>query len=120
MVLKDPARYFPFMSGKFEVAAGLRPFGTDFGNAEADKKLIQVDREFERYRSNKDECRKENINKYCCTHRFNEEKMKIVASFLATKISQEWPLQFQLKESDATYELHCALTKEILRFDKNW
>lgn len=120
MLLKDPAKYFPFMSGRFEVAAGLRPFGTDFGNGEADKKLIQLDKDFERYRSNKDECRKENIHKYCCTHRFDEKKMQVVTSFLSRKLAQEWPDHFQLQESGASRELHCGLTREVLRFDDKW
>lgn len=46
--------------------------------------------------------------------------MQVVAEFLCTKLAEEWPEYFKLKESTASHELHCALSKEVLRFDKNW
>ncbi len=123
MSMKDPtrvpARYYPFMSGRFEVAAGLRPFGADFGNAELDKKLIQIDSEFYRYRENKNKCREENIRKYYCTARFETKTQKLVIDFLIQKLCEEYPEFFILKEQGDTRVLICALTQEELHLDDN-
>ena len=52
--LLAPARYFPVQAGPRPLRAGLRPFGTDFGNGARDTQYFQVDRERERYRDVKE------------------------------------------------------------------
>lgn len=118
---REAARYYPFMSGRFEVTAGLRPFGTDFGNAELDQKLLQIDKEFQRYRDNKLKCREENIHKYCCLHNFNPKKQKVFGAFLTQKMCDEWPDFFQLSTTrSGSIVLNCELTEEQLHFSPDW
>ncbi|MEZ4816032.1 MAG: DUF3445 domain-containing protein [Bdellovibrionota bacterium] len=119
-ITRAPAQYFPFMSGVFEVAAGLRQFGTDFGNKELDQKLIQIDSEFYKYRENKTKCREENIHKYCCSHRFGTEKQSHLVAFLSAKVCEEYPEYFRLREEAQSKILNCALTQEELHFDTHW
>ncbi len=115
------AKYFPFMSGKFEVAAGLRPFGTDFSNGILDQKVIQIDEEYYRYVENKDQCRKENMNKYCCFHDF-DKSLKTVCHFLVSKLISEYPEYFTLEDGkECTTKcsvLHCKLNNEKLIFNE--
>ena len=47
--LPRPARYFPVRRAPLRIEAGLRRFGTDFGNGEADRLYFQRDREVARY-----------------------------------------------------------------------
>ena len=61
--LPQPASYFSTGKGVYEVAPGLRPFGTSFGNGELDQKVFQFDQEFSRYRENKIACLSENARK---------------------------------------------------------
>jgi len=47
--LPPPARYFPVAPRAYRMEAGLRRFGTDFGNGTADRLFFQVDDQRERY-----------------------------------------------------------------------
>ncbi len=40
----EPAHYYPFAIGRYEVKAGLSRFGKDFGNGKRDQQLFQRDR----------------------------------------------------------------------------
>lgn len=44
-----PARYVPVRSAPLRFQPGLAPFGTDFGNGEADRRFFQIDVERDRY-----------------------------------------------------------------------
>ena len=118
--LLKPAKYYPFMNGKYEVAAGLRPWGTDFSNGELDQKAIQIDNEYSRYLENKDECRDEKISKYCCFHDF-ESVAYTVSKFLIKRMTEEYPAFFVFEDgSECTTGcsvLHCKLTEEKLIFN---
>jgi len=47
------ARYFPFMHGEYDVKAGISALGKDLGNGEADRRVFQIDEQFEVYRAAK-------------------------------------------------------------------
>jgi hypothetical protein len=115
--LAKPAKYYPFMSGKYEVAAGLRPFGMDFSNGELDKKALQLDSEYDRYIENKDQCRKENIHKYCCFHNFDSVSAE-VNNFLLTRLTEEYPQFFELARDEKLSVLRCSLTDEKIIFNE--
>lgn len=68
-----PAVYTPWTKGVYEVAPGLRPFGTDFGNGEADQRVFQLDSEYARYRANKIDAIGERRSKYVCREDLSEE-----------------------------------------------
>jgi hypothetical protein len=59
-----PARYFPVARGLYEVAPGLKPLGTDFGNGAMDGRVFQIDSEFPRFRESKSACRRDRLSKY--------------------------------------------------------
>lgn len=117
-ILTQPAaRYFPLGSGRYEVAPGLKPLGTSFGNGEADRRVFQIDSEFARYRRNKLACRAERLDKYFRTSGYESPAAAAAARFLARRFSEEYPDLFVFRENaGASSELHCALTGERLEF----
>ena len=116
--MNKPARYFPIDKGIFEIAPGLRPFGTDFGNGDLDKKLFQIDSEFSKYRDNKINCANEDLSKYFNTHNLNPELRKSICFFISKTLAADYPQHFKFSfyESGA-WDLECFLTKEFLSFD---
>lgn len=92
--LPQPSRYFPLEKGIYEVAPGLRPLGSDFGNGEADKRIFQLDAEFHRYRENKIANREERLGKYYCTSEYPDSVAAGINNFLAQRLAQEYPQYF--------------------------
>ncbi len=119
LMLQPPARYFPIEKGVYEVAAGLRSLGTDFGNGEADKLVFQIDREFSKYRRNKLECRAERLGKYYVTANYAPAVERAVTSFLIHRLTTEHKQLFACDSlADGGTALHSALTAETLIFDR--
>lgn len=118
--LPPPAIYFPLERAIYEVAPNLKPFGTEFGNGERDKKLFQLDTEFPRFRANKMECRSERLSKYFCTHNLSVEVETSACRFMSLRLVEDWPELFELKSQEGYLVLKCQLTNEELRFDRNW
>ncbi len=118
--LPRPARYFPLDKGIYEVAANFRAFGKDFGNAELDQKVFQLDQDFAKYRENKLQCRQERLSKYVCTHELSSEVELGVHEFMVTRLALEWPSLFRLEQNESLKILHCSLTGESLVFDSLW
>lgn len=81
--LLAPARYVPFIGGRYEVAPGLFKFGRDFGNGEADRQAFQIDREFDRYLTVKRSARAENLGRYYCTHQLADDVAQRVLDFIS-------------------------------------
>jgi hypothetical protein len=116
--LPAPARYFPFEKGLYEVAPGLRVFGTDFGNGPLDQKIFQLDSAFPEFRASKLACRADRLSKYYCEHEYPREVARAVTGFLIDRLVQESPGYFSLERMPGGESwLGCALTGEQLRFD---
>lgn len=116
--LPPPCRYFPLAHGKYEVAAGLRPLGTDFGNGGRDAKVFQFDSEFPRYRRAKDEARAERLEKYYPESvRLDDTVAAGVNRFIIESLTRDWPEYFQLREPGT---LDCALSSERIVFDSGY
>lgn len=116
--LPTPARYFPVDGGPYQVTAGLKNLGTDFGNGPADARLAQLDTQFDRYRSNKQACRLERLGKYFATQDFSDEVQAACAETLVRALCREYPDYFSWSETgDASGVLNCKLTREKLAFD---
>ncbi len=113
--LAAPARYFPLDKGVYEVAPGLRPLGTPFGNGAADGLVFQIDREYAAFRENKSACRAERLSKYYVESGFRPEIAGRVAKFMADKLVSEHPRWFSWIPSEPR-RLACALTGETLVF----
>lgn len=110
--LPAPARYFPLGSGRYEVAPGLRPLGTDFGNGAADGYLFQIDTAFDHYRANKLSCRAERLGKYVVRRDYDAPVAAAVARLMTERLAAEYPNLFKR----APDSLDCRLPGERLVF----
>ena len=108
MPLPQPSRFTPWANGSYSVAPGLRGLGTDFGNEEADGKLILLDRDFARYRNNKVECLREARARHWLTSNLDPQSTHAVFERTAMKLAEEYPEQFHWSDSI----LECGLTGE--------
>lgn len=103
----------------YEVVAGLRALGTDFGNGAADERVFQIDRDFSSYRKNKLQCRAERLGKYYATADYSPDVERAVTRFLVSRLTCEYPQLFSLdKQADGVSALRCVLTSEELIFDR--
>lgn len=100
-----PARYTPWMKGVYEVAPGLRGFGTDFGNGEQDRKVFQIDREFDRYAENKRRCLRERRSKYVRAFRLSRGVELAAIEFIARRLAAEYPETYAASVSGSTVVL---------------
>ncbi len=117
--LPDPAVYFPIEKGLYEVAPGLCPLGTEFGNGVADRKVIQVDRGFAKYRANRLKCRSERFTKYVIELETSQERTRSVNRFLVQKLLKDEPEWFiWFVSADGGGKLMCHLTGGLLKFDR--
>ncbi len=115
--LPPPPRYFPPANGRYDVAVGLRPLGTDFGNGALDQKVFQFDQHFTRYRQEKLRVRAERLDKYYPPHaELSDALRSAVARYLIEKLVAEWPDFFTFDGR----RLRCALTGDELEFAPNF
>jgi hypothetical protein len=91
MSLIEPARYTPWAKGVYEVAPMLKPFGTDFGNGEADRRVFQIDRDSPRYFENKKNALRERPEKYVGQMDLKPEVERAAADFIAGRLKIEYP-----------------------------
>lgn len=116
--LPGPCRYFPLANGKYEVAAGLRALGTDFGNGAREGKVFQFDAEYPRYRRAKEAARAERLEKYAPRGiRLDHEVAAGVNRFIIESLTAEWPEYFQMRDAGT---LDCTLSAERIVFDKDY
>ena len=85
--LPAPALYTPWKKGIYEVAPSLRPFGTDFGNGQADLELFQFDSESTRYLQNKRAVLQERSGKYYCQNNLSPQVEHAVCTLIRTKLT---------------------------------
>jgi dimethylamine monooxygenase subunit A len=105
--------YFPPAVGRYEVKPGLVRFGKPLGGGKADEHVFQLDATFPCFREAKLAARRERLNKYFLTERFDRRIERVVSNFIVDRLVKEHPQHFKLDR--ATFE--CALTGERLRFD---
>lgn len=113
-----PAQYFPFESGKYSTAPGLYKLGTDFGNGAADGRIFQIDKQWFKYRDNKDSCHHENPGKYYCYLDDRPDRQKEVCNFIMGHLTQEYPDYFSLTKQEESYVFQSRLSGELLYFDQ--
>lgn len=111
--LATPAQYLPWLRQRDLLSPGLYRFGHDFGNAAADQRLFQLDREFERYRGNIIQARKQ-LHKYYCQAQRPPATDSAVNSFIVEQLCRDYPQWFSVRQNS----LHCRLTDETLILDK--
>ena len=118
-LLPQPATYFPIRNGRYDTNPNLFRLGTDFGNGITDKRLFQLDSEFDTFRANKMACRAERYSKYVCVDDFSPAVEQAVISLIRQLLTQAYPVWFEsIPRSDGTLEFHCGLTGDRLLFDQ--
>lgn len=86
------ARYVPFSHGKYEVAAGLKPLETDFGNGERDRRLFQIDDDYDRHLAGKAAARREALAKYYPPVLAEDQAVvDQIARWAAERLAREYP-----------------------------
>ena len=105
-----PALYTPWTKGFYDVAPGLRPLGTDFGNGELDQVLFQFDTSFPKYRENKLRCLEERPGKYCLRHGLRPDVEAAVVERISERLVNENPEWFRLQGD----QLECALSGDVI------
>lgn len=117
--LPPPAHYFPVRPGPYVMKAGLARLGTPVGNGAADGRILQLDRQWARYRANKLQARTEALSKYyCAVPAFDGAIRNAVAALLLDTLAAEYPEQFILEQrSTKQRRLHCPTSGEQLDFD---
>ena len=108
--LAPPARYFPLTRGVYDVTAGLRPLGTDFGQGVMDGRVFQVDAEWPRYRANKLACRAERTGKYVARADLDEPATVALRDWFVGQLTAAYPDRF-LRQGP---QLHCHLSGDIV------
>lgn len=118
-LLPPPAFYFPVEGGIYQVTAGLKNLGHDFGNGPADSRIIQIDTAFTRYQENKLACRAERLGKYYATSEFDADIEAVCARKIIGILLEEYPRLFKWRgDEEGTGRLDCAPTSETLTFKR--
>ncbi|MHB8637537.1 MAG: heme-dependent oxidative N-demethylase subunit alpha family protein [Fimbriimonadaceae bacterium] len=110
--LPAPARYAPWTRGIYDVAPALRPLGADFGNGSQDACLIQVDRDFARYRMNKEAAYADNRAKYFGPADLDPGVGLAVAIAIASHLAHDYPDHYRQESG----RLHCLLTGDTVEW----
>jgi hypothetical protein len=119
LTLPAPARYFPPRNGRYDVAPGLFPLGTDFGNGATDTPLFQFDHAFPRYRANKLSCRAERFGKYVCADGFDAPVAEAAVRLIVGRLVAEHPAWFGWEGiAGGAGVLRCRITGDRLIFDE--
>lgn len=116
--LPPPARYQPFLTGRYDVKPGLRRFGADFGNGPLDQQLFQFDSQFALFRAEKLAARRMDLGRCYVTHDYQPEVDAAVTQFVVSRLCDQHPALFQFDQKQRM--LRCVLTGDSLRFDEAW
>src|SRR5690348_3596126 len=111
-----PARYTPFDNGKFRISHGLVPFGTDCGQPTVDHHVFQLDELFEDYHSKKLFDLQTARDKHVCvnTDLLSPRIASVVTEFIVRRLKHEHPKDFDLKDDESPYVLHCEPTDHTI------
>ena len=121
MTLPEPARYFPLSSGRYEVAAGLRPLGTEFGNGAADDRIFQLDSNYPHYREAKLRARAERLETYYPKpSRLEEPLRRAVTKHIAETLAREYPDAFSCSSHAQGLTLSSRLTSETFMLNEDF
>jgi dimethylamine monooxygenase subunit A len=101
MLLEEPAHYYPFDKGVYQVAPLLRPFSTSFGNsAEIKERVFQIDRNFEVYRAEKIRSITGHFGRHVLESRLNASQRKQAARFIFERLRKEYPSLIQSTQNN--------------------
>jgi hypothetical protein len=113
--LPTPPFYFPLRHGRYDVAPGLNRFGKEFGGADADQRVFQLDQTFDTFRHAKLASRRDGLSKYVCASELDERVAIEATRFIINRLALEHSEFFKWNGN----ELRCTLTNQTLVFDSN-
>ena len=108
-------QYFPIERGLYEVAPGLKPLGTrfgDFDNGRLDSVVFQFDESFLAKRQEKLKARTENLAKYHGVGALTAGVGLAAVKAIVDRLTAEWPCYFLWEPVSRV--LSCQLTGELL------
>ena len=105
--------YVPFAGGVYEVAAGLRPLGTDFGQNSADQKVFQIATDWPAFHAGKLACRRERLGKYYVRRDFEDAAEGALVSWFVDRLTVEYQKWFTWADST----IRCKLTGDEIAID---
>nr|WP_262918988.1 DUF3445 domain-containing protein [Tunicatimonas sp. TK19036] len=89
---------------------------TDFGNGASDQHIFQLDHQYAHFIENKAVCRREGIGKYYVRSQEFPDTLQAVTCYIAEKLAEEYPSQFELERSGDKYKLTNCLRNCALRW----
>ena len=96
----------------------MMPFGSCFGNTQADQQIFQIDDDFAHYRQTKLLAPAERLSKYYQTYNYSQAVAGAIAHLIINRLTQEHPQHFNCQKSiDDTLKFHSQVTKETLYLD---
>lgn len=123
----EPAKYFPFAHGKYDVKPGLSRFGKDFGNGNRDRQLFQRDRLANQYREQKLKARARGLGHYYAKQDLDDAVLDVACDFIEARLKVEYPELMKSARIDSVdrFDALAMLAQEdlcILRveLDRNW
>jgi dimethylamine monooxygenase subunit A len=90
MRLPRPARYLPFLGGKYSITPDLAPLGRDFGNGDSEGKLFQFDTDWERYQRNGKEASQQHPERHVLFDDFSPAVADAVLQLMVERLQTEW------------------------------
>lgn len=119
--LPRPACYRPYATGRFEVKAGLRKLGADFGNGDRDKQAFQIDEYWPAYRKAKLTARAERLQKFVIEREISAETRPALIQLIIARLLAEHPQFFrEYPSKSGGIVLNCGITGETLSFDRRF
>jgi hypothetical protein len=123
----EPAIYFPFSIGKYEVKPGLSRFGKDFGNGKRDQMVFQRDRLANQYLDEKHAARARGISRSYAMCDFDKDVLDTVCDFIEARLKVEHPKMMESARLDGIdrFDALAMLVQEDLcvvrvEDDRNW
>ncbi|RYG30165.1 DUF3445 domain-containing protein [bacterium] len=93
-------RFTPWTKGVYEVAPGLRPFGTDFGNGDLDRQVFPRTADLSDFLDNKRRALRERRGKYTRAFRLDRTVEAAAARLIAERLASEHPNRFRVASNE--------------------
>ncbi len=115
MILPEPAVYFPFLRGSYDVNPNLKRLGTDFGNGEADGHAFQIDSDYQRFIASKTHSIAESRERCVMESDLTDEVAQAALVAIANRLVLEHPQWFTVSDG----QLRSSLISESIRLDES-
>lgn len=116
---QEPAQYFPWLNGRYEVKANFHSLARSFGNAQ-DQRVFQIDRLYGDYLAKKRQNIREHRDNHAGQQGYESALQGTINQFICTQLCHEYPHEFHLSRHTNNWYLYNRLTRETLLFDCHW